>query len=1002
MGLASGFFYYGLHHLTFALNRLRFNLVKERMDQPLVVFGVLTGFSMALALVGFVFSWWEPAAAGSGMPELIAYLNGLERPRYISWRTLVAKVVGMTCIVSAGLFSGYDGPLIHVCMIFAVIVIRNVKKVPMIAHALYGLGKFSENGSKTSLVRTLRSHELRMFATVGAATGIASAFQAPLAGVCFAIEEAISHFDPGLILRALFASAMSLVAISLANSGTKANGTSYSIYAVNTPCSNLTLHGLDYLLFAVIGLFGGVFGAAYNWLVAKTRMIRARTIQRTLMGKLAEVVGLVIVTSGLVTITFYGPPWSSWTAAECTPFGRSISHFTKVPSVSECSLSCTDWRDASLSASALRNCTTIFQTSLCATDDMWLGFAVVRSSLFIVATGTLTKTFNQIIAETANVTATTCDPTSNDLLSVQPTSESLETGIDLVKSSIPDMLYTDVTLASHSPSNANAGGGGHSLLEKRAGTSVTPEMKIASQCYYQMPSLVMNPAEAIIDNLFQRGMYYLFEAWPLVVFGTMYVILSIATHNITMPTDMVMPCLVIGAIMGRLFGIAYNQLQHSAGTGFARMDPGAASLLGMCAFWAGTSRMMITIIVVALQATGDMTYLNGVTLVVIIAAFIGNQIGPSQFHLEIEAMELPFLPHHPPPQLKAMSVKELIKKVAPEREGTIHVMPLTDDECTVRHAIALLTHRWSPDGSQGEATVGFVYNGFPVVDRQGRVEGHILRSQLERVIADLDPNAPIGPDGQTGQTFHQHRMALSALDDKWRRSEVATAPLPRQPMDDRVLNLSIKDMVVAQMNQSPHTVQEHMCAHKAFQQFRALELRHMLVVSKTNKILFVLTRRDFAHVIEEAHERGHQYSSSRNDTARAADLPSRATSPDAGDPILPLQHPVPPTPPFGKKRGMDRSPSDFSTSSSGRAVSRRTQQLSTRKARRDAARRENSFNQGISFPSSSAAVPPSPTVPSSAAVPPPSDSSVVVASAPSALQGESAATRETARLLRGE
>ncbi|KAI9189076.1 hypothetical protein H9P43_000504 [Blastocladiella emersonii ATCC 22665] len=68
------------------------------------------------------------------------------------------------------------------------------------------------------------------------------------------------------------------------------------------------------------------------------------------------------------------------------------------------------------------------------------------------------------------------------------------------------------------------------------------------------------------------------------------------------------------------------------------MDPGAAAPLGMAVFWAGTTSRMMTMI----------TYINGTILVVLIAAFIGNHLGPSQFHLDIKALKLPYLPHHPP------------------------------------------------------------------------------------------------------------------------------------------------------------------------------------------------------------------------------------------------------------------------------------------------------------------------------------------------------------------
>jgi H+/Cl- antiporter ClcA len=44
-------------------------------------------------------------------------------------------------------------------------------------------------------------HDKRLFLAAGAAAGIACAFRAPIGGVIFALEEAISHFDANLIVR---------------------------------------------------------------------------------------------------------------------------------------------------------------------------------------------------------------------------------------------------------------------------------------------------------------------------------------------------------------------------------------------------------------------------------------------------------------------------------------------------------------------------------------------------------------------------------------------------------------------------------------------------------------------------------------------------------------------------------------------------------------------------------------------------------------------------------
>ena len=52
-------------------------------------------------------------AAGSGIPEVKSFLNGINQDNLLSWETLIAKIAGVIFSVSGGLFVGPEGPLIH-------------------------------------------------------------------------------------------------------------------------------------------------------------------------------------------------------------------------------------------------------------------------------------------------------------------------------------------------------------------------------------------------------------------------------------------------------------------------------------------------------------------------------------------------------------------------------------------------------------------------------------------------------------------------------------------------------------------------------------------------------------------------------------------------------------------------------------------------------------------------------------------------------------------------
>lgn len=48
----------------------------------------------------------EPVAAGSGIPQVKCYLNGVKIPRVVRIKTLAVKTIGVICTVVGGLAGG--------------------------------------------------------------------------------------------------------------------------------------------------------------------------------------------------------------------------------------------------------------------------------------------------------------------------------------------------------------------------------------------------------------------------------------------------------------------------------------------------------------------------------------------------------------------------------------------------------------------------------------------------------------------------------------------------------------------------------------------------------------------------------------------------------------------------------------------------------------------------------------------------------------------------------
>lgn len=128
----------------------------------------------------------EPMAAGSGIPQVKGVLLGLMKMRWfrVMWVKLSAGIIG----IGAGLSLGREGPSIQ-------------------------LGAVAAQGVSRLLGRTRM--EERYLLTSGASAGLAAAFNAPLAGVIFALEELHRNFSIMVLLPSM-AAAMTATVISRA------------------------------------------------------------------------------------------------------------------------------------------------------------------------------------------------------------------------------------------------------------------------------------------------------------------------------------------------------------------------------------------------------------------------------------------------------------------------------------------------------------------------------------------------------------------------------------------------------------------------------------------------------------------------------------------------------------------------------------------------------------------------------------------------------------------
>jgi chloride channel 7 len=268
----------------------------------IVSIGIWVGISVALVLgAALLVVYLEPVAAGSGIPEIKCYLNGVKIPHVVRFKAIIAKIFGVIGSVGGGLPVGKEGPMIHAGAVIAGGVSQ---------------GRSESLHIDTGCFRYFRlDHEKRDFVSGGAAAGVAAAFGAPIGGVLFALEEGASFWNQSLTWRIFFCSMTCSFVLNLILSwyfgaiGQLSNPglINFGIFKGNP------YYGYELVVFALMGICGGLIGAMFNFINFKVSVFRRRFVRH----KVLRVLEPLLVVSLVVTFGML----LSMAVSECHPNG---------------------------------------------------------------------------------------------------------------------------------------------------------------------------------------------------------------------------------------------------------------------------------------------------------------------------------------------------------------------------------------------------------------------------------------------------------------------------------------------------------------------------------------------------------------------------------------------------------------------------------------------------------------------------------------------------------
>lgn len=275
-----------------------------------ILFNIIPVF-IGSVLVAYV----EPIAAGSGIPQVKCYLNGVKVPRVVRIKTLFVKSIGVICSVVGGLAGGKEGPMIHSGAVIA---------------AGISQGKSSSFGKDFGVFKYFREdREKRDFVSGGAAAGVAAAFGAPVGGVLFSLEEGTSFWNQSLTWKTFFASIVSTFTLNVVLSayhGVPGNLSYPGLFNLGE-FESFTYRIFEIPFFIVMGCIGGLLGALWNHINYKITVFRKRYVRP----KWLKVIEACIVAAVTATLGFL----MMFLIDDCRPVGQDP---TKYPT----QLYCTD------------------------------------------------------------------------------------------------------------------------------------------------------------------------------------------------------------------------------------------------------------------------------------------------------------------------------------------------------------------------------------------------------------------------------------------------------------------------------------------------------------------------------------------------------------------------------------------------------------------------------------------------------------------------------------
>ncbi|XP_018023320.1 H(+)/Cl(-) exchange transporter 5 isoform X2 [Hyalella azteca] len=297
--------------------------------------------------------------------------------------------------------------------------------------------------------------------------------------------------------------------------------------------------------------------------------------------------------------------------------------------------------------------------------------------------------------------------------------------------------------------------------------------------------------------------------WLLALALIFKMTMTVFTFGIKVPCGLFIPSLAMGAIVGRIVGIAMEQLAYhhpdwpvfagECSTGDNCITPGLYAMVGAAAVLGGVTRMTVSLVVIMFELTGGVRYIVPLMAAVMASKWVGDAFGRMGIYdAHITLNGYPFL--DPREEFTHTTLAQDVMQ--PRKNGSLYV--LTQDSLTLADVEQLLTET--------------NHNGFPVVvsHQSQYLVGLVARRDLVMAISQAK---------RTVEGISRESIVLftPSVPSPW----LGPPPLRLH----RILDLA------------PPTITDQTPMETVVDMFRKLGLRQTLV-THNGRLLGIITRKD--------------------------------------------------------------------------------------------------------------------------------------------------------------